>query len=269
MHIWRFTALKKIFIITLILVSCFYQKAIGQESDSGLVIYGQVLDDKTGRPISNAHVVNKRNFVGTVTNTNGYFYIELNYGDSIVVSSLGYDFYYYVTHITPINVVRMRLIERMYFLTEVNVSSYKLTSNKPQEMTVGKPMIPKTSDIRYPNPTKATIANPIDLLYQMFSNKSKQLKVLRALQAQDSYKRKLQEGNNRELLTKMTGLSKDELEEFLFFCKYSEVQISTMNDYALLMTLMGCYDEYLRIQEREAILQQYEENSEPSRKRFK
>lgn len=261
--------MKKIITITTILLFCFYQNTFGQESDSSLVIYGQVLDDKTGKPISNAHVVNKRNFVGTVTNTNGYFYIELEYGDSIVVSSLGYDFYYYITHIKPIGVVRMRLIERMYFLNEVNVASYKLTSNKPKQMKVGKPMIPKTSEIRYPNPTKATIANPIDFLYQMFNNKAKQLKVLRELQAQDSYKRKLQEGNNRELLTNLTGLSRQELEEFLFFCKYSEVQISTMNDYALLMTLMGCYDEYLRIKEREDILQQYEESAEPNQERFK
>jgi len=261
--------LKKLITIAIILLSSFYQRAVGQEKDSTVVIYGQVLDDKSGKPISNAHVVNKRNFLGTVTNTNGYFYIELVYGDSIVVSSLGYDFYYYTTHITPIGVVRIRLIERMYFLTEVNVASYKLTSNKPKEMKVGKPMIPKTSNIRYPNPTKATIANPIDLLYQMFSNKAKQLKILRELQAQDSYKRKLQEGNNRELLTNMTGLSRDELEEFLFFCKYSEVQISTMNDYALLMTLMGCYDEYLRIKEREVILQQYEKTSEQDQERFK
>ena len=261
--------MKKIITITTILLFCFYQNTFGQESDSSLVIYGQVLDDKTGKSISNAHVVNKRNFVGTVTNTNGYFYIELEYGDSIVVSSLGYDFYYYITHIKPIGVVRMRLIERMYFLNEVNVASYKLTSNKPKQMKVGKPMIPKTSEIRYPNPTKATIANPIDLLYQMFNNKVKQLKVLRELQAQDSYKRKLQEGNNRELLTNLTGLSRQELEEFLFFCKYSEVQISTMNDYALLMTLMACYDEYLRIKEREDILQQYEESAEPNQERFK
>lgn len=261
--------MKKIITIAIVLFSGFGHHAIGQESDSSLVIYGQVLDDKTGKPIGNAHVVNKSTFIGTVTNTNGYFYIDLEYGDSIVVSSLGYDFYYYITHIKPIGIVRMRLIERMYFLTEVNVSSYKLTSNNPKEMKVGKPMIPKTSDIRYPNPTKATIANPIDLLYQMFSNKSRQLKVLRELQAKDSYKRKLQEGNNRELLTNLTGLSKEELEEFLFFCKYSEVQISTMNDYALLVTLMGCYDEYLRIQQREAILQQYEQNSEPNQERFK
>lgn len=243
--------------------------AKAQRQDSSIVVYGQVLDDKTGEPISNAHVVNKRNFIGTVTNSKGYFYIDLLLGDSIVISSLGYDFYYYITNIEPVGVVRMRLTERMYFLNEVNLSSYQLSSNDPKEMKVGKPMIPKTSEIRYPTQKAATLANPIDLLYQMFSNKSKQLKVLRELQAQDNYKRKLQEGNNRELLTNMTGLSRNELEEFLFFCKYSEVQISTMSDYALLMSLMRCYDEYLRVREREEILRQYENSPGQTEERFK
>lgn len=240
-----------------------------QKADSTMLVYGRVLDARTKKPISNAHVVNKSDFLGTITGGSGYFYIEMEKGDSVVISSLGYDFYFLILNEKPKDLVTIYLEEKTYLLSDIDLSSYRLTSNDPKEMKLGKPMVPKNSDIEYPNPTPATFANPVDLLYEMFSNRSKQLKKLAILKAQDQYKTKLKQGNNREILTNMTGLSKDELEEFLFFCKYSRVQISTMNDYNLLMSLMACYEEYLRIKEKEQILEEHESGQGTTSERFK
>lgn len=261
--------MKSYILNTLFLLFGISSFADAQTSDSSFVVYGRVLDTNKAVPLSNVHVVNKRNYVGTVTNANGFFYIEIEKGDSVVFSSLGYDYYYYITQIKPVGLVTIYMEEKVYFLNQVDVSAYKLTSNDPKEIKMGKPMIPKDEDIRYPTAKAPTLANPIDLLYSLFDNRAKQLKALQELQAQDAYKTKLQEGTNRETLTNMTGLSKDELEEFLFFCKYTKVQISTMNDYALLMSLMQCYDEYLRIKEREEILEEYEKAETPTEERFK
>ena len=95
------------------------------------------------------------------------------------------------------------------------------------------------------------------------------MRKLRELQIQDRYRHKLKEGNNREVLINMTGLSRDELESFMFFCKYSKTQISTMNDYDFLLSLMSCYEEYLRIQEREELLNDQESEAQQVKERFK
>jgi len=232
---------------------------LSAQDDSNFTIYGRVLENTNNKAVGNVHIINKRNFIGTVSNNNGFFYMEMQLGDTIIVSSLGYEYYYYIPTEKPSDLVTITLEEKIYMLTEVDLNSYRLTSNEPKEMKLGTPMIPKDSEINYPEHKAATLANPIDFLYEMFNNRSKQLKILRQLQAQDQYKHKLEEGNNRETLTNLTGLSKNELEEFLFFCKYSETQINTMNDYNLLVSLLNCYDEFLRIKEREAILKEYEE----------
>ena len=58
----------------------------------------------------------------------------------------------------------------------------------------------------------------------------------------------------------ITGLSRDELESLLFFCKYSKTYIRTANDYEFLISLLSCYQEYIRIQEMEGVLNQEEKD---------
>ena len=257
-------------ILHIVFVFIVANTTLSAQNDSDFTVYGRILAGSNKDPVSNAHVINKRTFAGTVSNSNGFFYMEMKLGDTVLISSLGYEYYYYHPTEKPTDLISITLEERVYMLSEVDLNSYKLTSNEPKEMKLGTPMVPETSDINYPEHKKATLANPVDFLYEMFSNRSKQLKKLRELQAQDQYKHKLEEGNNRETLTNLTGLSKEELEEFLFFCKYSESQIFTMNDYTLLVSLLACYDKYLRIKEREDILKEYEEQeTSPTTERFK
>jgi len=83
-------------------------------------------------------------------------------------------------------------------------------------------------------------------LYYSFGKRPQQLAALRKLQQEDYYRRKLEEGNNRTILEDLTGIPKEEMEAFMFYCKYSETQIRTFNDYQFLVSLLNCYEEYER-----------------------
>ena len=258
--------------IGLILLMAFhFNSLIGQSQDSSFIIYGQVIDEKSKEPIPNVHVINKTTFVGTVTNGQGFFHMEITYFDTLIFSNLGYAYSYYRHSKDKEGQVIIALKEKNYLLEEVSVYTYQMTSNDPKPMNISKPMIPRNEDINYPDPVKPTLANPVDLLYYMFGSRPRQMRKLRELQIQDQYRHMLKEGNNREILTELTGMDKDELEAFMFFCKYSRTQINTMNDYDFLLSLMNCYEEYLRIQEREQILR--EKESKPretqTKERFK
>ena len=90
------------------------------------------------------------------------------------------------------------------------------------------PRVPSNADIRIPQAVAPTLANPLDFLYYSFGKRPQQLAALRKLQQEDYYRRKLEEGNNRTILEDLTGIPKEEMEAFMFYCKYSETQIQNI-----------------------------------------
>jgi hypothetical protein len=219
---------------------------MGSARDSIITIYGTVLSQDSSRYLPNTHVINKRSYQGTITNGIGEYLIQGKIGDTLVFSNVSYQFYYHkISGNEPVNLI-VKLKTRNYLLDEVSVNAYKLTSNDPKPMVVGKPMIPRNEDIYTPHSLKPTLANPVDLLYYLFSKRPKELEHLRQLYAEDFYREKLKQGNNREVLVTLTGVPREELEAFMFYCKYADTYISTLNDYDFLISLLNCYDQYQR-----------------------
>lgn len=244
--------------------------ANAQTSDS-IVIYGEVVSQDSTKRLPNTHVINKSSFAGTITNGLGEFLMRANVGDTIVFSNISYQFYYYTVTGNEENKLTIQLQTRNYLLDEVSITAYKLTSNDPKPMAIGEPMIPRNEDLKTPEALAPTIANPVDFLYYLISRRPKQLEKLRELYQQDYYKRKLQEGNNRDILVELTGLPKEELAAFMFYCKYADTYINTLNDYEYLLSLLSCYEQYEREKAVEQILkeQEVEQQMEFQNQRFK
>ena len=223
------------------------------------ILKGTVLDKDSSFALPNSYVVNNKTFAGTVTNGIGYFEISVAEGDTIVFSNVGYQFKYLgidSTVISNINKVKtIKLPQRNYLLDEVSI--YAITSNNPRTMPQSKPRVPSNEDIRIPQAVAPTLANPLDLLYYSFGKRPKQLAALRRLQQEDYYRQKLEEGNNRESLEELTGIPKEEMEAFMFYCKYSDTQIRTFNDYQFLVSLLECYEEFERNKERQKATKNY------------
>lgn len=226
----------------------------------GIAVHGEaqsydfeatVVDGKTGEPIPNTYVVNKATTTGTATNGVGEFQIPVTQGDTLIISNVGYMFEYITVVEKDSMETEIALQERNYLLDEVSI--YAINSNKPKAMPKGEPTVPKDEDIDIPDPVAPTLANPVDFLYYAFGKRPQQLQALKELQKSDAYRSKLEEGTNREILEELTGIPKEEMEAFMFFCKYSKVEIQTWNDYQFLNTLLSCYEEYQRIKEQEAV----------------
>ena len=223
------------------------------------ILKGIVLDKDSSFALPNSYVVNNKTYAGTVTNGIGYFEISVAEGDTIVFSNVGYQFKYPGIDsavISNINKVKtIKLPPRNYLLDEVSI--YAITSNNPRTMPQSKPRVPSNEDIRIPQAVAPTLANPLDLLYYSFGKRPKQLAALRRLQKEDYYRQKLEEGNNRESLEELTGIPKEEMEAFMFSCKYSDTQIRTFNDYQFLVSLLECYEEFERNKERQKVTKNY------------
>jgi hypothetical protein len=221
---------------------------------------GWVVDVKDSSVIPVVHVINKTTLKGNITDNNGYFNIKLRFGDTIIFSNISYQYFYFVYNdsSTALEDVVIEMKEQNYLLHEVSIFSYKLTSNENKAMVLKEPLLPsmeETSDGRIIN---ASLANPAEFLYNLFGSKPRQLRMLAQLKAEDAYREKLKENNNREIVVDLTGLTREELEAFMFYCKYSTVKMKIMNDYEFLRSVQRCYAEYVQERELEDFLQQFD-----------
>jgi len=249
--------LSLLFALSLCLLSL---STFGQSEKSPLSLNGWVLDGHSKEVVPGVHVINKRTLKGTVSNDDGYFEIKLELGDSIIFSNIAYKYFYfiYTNDSLQLNDVIVAMEEQNYLLEEVSVFSYELTTNKPKEMKLRKPNIPSNDEIEDPEIIQAGMDNPAEYLYNLFGSKPRQLRKLAQLKAEDAYREKLEESNNRQAVMRMTGLSKDELEAFMFYCKYVPVSMHQLNDYEFLLSVQACFRRYMKDRELESFLNQFD-----------
>lgn len=226
----------------------------------GQELSGTILDKQTKETVSEVHVINKRTYEGTVTNRNGEFLIKLKFGDTIVFSNISFKYLYFVYNDSAslLENTLVEMEEQNYLLHEVSIFSYELTSNEPKQMKIEDPLYPSNDEISDGRIIKAGASNPAEFLYNLFGSKPRQLRKLAILKAEEAYREKLKESNNRESVITLTGLSKVELEAFMFYCKFSKVRMNHLNDYDFLLSVQRCYAEYVRDKELEGFLEQFD-----------
>lgn len=242
--------------MTLVLMSLIFPGGNLQAQE----LSGIVIDEKTQEVVPGTHVINKRTFKGTLTDETGRFSISLEWGDTIVFSNIAYQYLYFIYNdsSTALTDAVAELKEQNYLLSEVSIFSYKLTSNKDKEIVLKDPLIPGNEELGDGRIVRAGVQNPAEFLYNLFGSKPRQLRALAQLQAEDAYRRKLEESNNREIVVELTGLSQEELEAFMFYCKFAPVYMNTLNDYQFLLSVKRCFEQYVKERELEEFLEQFD-----------
>ncbi len=221
---------------------------------------GIVIDKKTREVVPGTHVINKRTLKGTLTNDQGSFTINIAWGDTIVFSNIAYQYFYFIYQdsLSLTEDVLVEMEEQNYLLSEVSIFSYELTTNKDKEIVLNEPLMPSGEDLSDGRLVRAGVQNPAEFLYNLFGSKPRQLRILAQLQAEDAYRLKLEESNNRSKVVELTGLSQEELEAFMFYCKFAPVYMSTLNDYQFLISVKRCFEQYVKERELEEFLQQFD-----------
>jgi hypothetical protein len=219
-------------------------------------INGWVMDEKTEETVPGVHVINKSTLKGTTSDANGYFSLKLELGDTVIFSNIAYKYFYFIYQDSSVVLkdVLISMEEQNYLLDEVSVFSYTLTTNKPKEMPLRKPAIPSNDMIRDPTIIAAGIGNPAEYLYNLFGSKPRQLRRLAELKAEDAYRDRLEESNNRNAVVRLTGLS----QAFMFYCKFAKVNMYSLNDYEFLLSVQACYRQYVKERELEGFLDQFD-----------
>ena len=238
----------------------FSFSAMAQNNPITQKVTGTIINDNTLFPIPNVNVININKVKGIVTDTKGFFELEVSVNDTIHISLLGYQsMRVRVTNDWLKNgSAKLQLTEKAIALEEVIVKKYDLTGY----LEIDSKLIPDKDNYRYSisglpqgyetgssSPSAFTkvlgsIFNPADMLYNFFGNKSNELKKLRKMKKDDTVRHLLESKFDRETLGVLLGVDKKEIAEILTRCSYSEEFIKTANDLQIMDAISECYEQY-------------------------
>ena len=154
--------------------------------------------------------------------------------------------------------IKVKMTELGIALEEVVVRPVQLTGY----LEIDAKIIPVYDDYRYAiaglstgyeggsnqpgavNNVLSAIFNPADFLYNVFGRRPRQMSKLRQMKADDNIRNLLQSKFDRETLMAVLQLERNDLDQILNNCNYSEEFIRTANDLQILDAISECYEEY-------------------------
>lgn len=223
-------------------------------------ISGTIVNDSDLQPLANVNIVNLNKVKGASTDSKGYFEIEAEANDTLLLSLIG--FQSLRVRVTndwiKAKTTQIQLTERAIALEEVIIQPYTLTGY----LEVDSKLIPIRENYRYSisgleqgyeggenapgafGNVLGSIFNPADMLYNFFGKKPRELKKLKELKKDNNIRELLESKFDRETIAALLGIDKSEIPEIMYRCNYSESFVKTANDLQIMDALNECYEEY-------------------------
>ena len=234
--------------------------SIGQNTTSVQKVSGIISNADTMLPIGSVNIVNLNKVKGSVSDEKGFFEIEASVNDSLHFSSIGFQtIRVRVTNDwSKSNTAKIQLTEKAIALEEVNVQSYRLTGY----LEIDSKLIPIRENFRYSisglssgyeageyspgafGNVLGSIFNPADMLYNFFGKKPRELERLKQIKKDNNIRQLLESKYDRETISALLGIDKNEISEILARCNFSESFARTANDLQIMDAISGCYEEY-------------------------
>lgn len=214
-------------------------------------VYGKVLASENNRGMSSVNITNKRTGYLVATNEKGDFYIRAQKGDSIIVTSIGYNrvgIKWDGENREPI----IYLKQSAFMLDEIVVKDKKPENlyeeiqeflANPNDARVIKRQIMRNM-LNTNTSLGPGIGISIDALYDMFSKEGKNKRKLADLQFADSKKFYAELRYNKRVVAQITHMDDELLDEFMAFCKLPEDFILRATDYDLTYRILKCQKQF-------------------------
>ncbi|TYP98860.1 carboxypeptidase-like protein [Tenacibaculum adriaticum] len=219
---------------------------------------GQVIHSEEKTALSAAHILNLNSVVGTITNDKGFFELTAQANDTVLVSFVGFEsIKLKVTNdLLKGNELVIELNEKPEEVKEVVIKSTQLIGvlevdvkqvPKDKFTRIHINGLPQTYEVGRPQKISSPVAklmNPVDLVYNLFGKKPKQLKKLQKLKKEDDLRKMLAGKFDREVMMEYLEMDKQQLTELLSDCNYSEYFIKKASDLQMIEAVLNCYENY-------------------------
>lgn len=241
--------------LTLIIFSFICTSAMSQEER----LRGQVINGKTGLPVPYASVLIANKGKGMGATDKGKFNFLIENGDSLRISSIGYE-----TLTLLINFEELDLsIENKF---ELQPTVYELDSIEIMQLSdnfyLKKPKL-DTLDLGFYNPryimdwteintlpnTNGLAGFTITGILNSFDKDLKQKKIINEFKKSEEFKKQRQAERekyfNKELVKRVTRIDDRVIDEFMEFCNFLDGQIIGKTEYQVTLLILKKYKEFL------------------------
>jgi len=207
-------------------------------------IIGKVLDQETGRAVTNASVINKRSQAVGRTNQAGAYYIQIQPGDSVVITSPTHGraaFFWDGTTAQPVMRMKRQLADNAITLNEVTIRGKQEAELKRElEQILSEPAARRNLSF---GQALNLADSPITMLYEMFSKRAKADRKLAVLMQEDR-RHRLADYRLDLIAGRATDLKGDNLDQFKEFCDFDDLFILQSSEYDLTYAILQKLKSY-------------------------
>lgn len=248
-------------VLYLLILVCSTEVFSQQQAADKIQLSGYILNKDDSSPIPGVHILNNQSKIGAISDDKGYFIIAMSRTDSVLFSAIGFETHTFVLDASSRSVnplVQIKLNPRTYQLQEVDVraipteNQFKkdfLSLQLPDQPQLALPKVRglKLADGIYTIPTGGiAISGPFSFFYNQFSREAREIKKANTLFGTEARKKLYDSKFNAQLVQRVTGLKDKALEDFMKYCKLSEVQVlNATNDYEIVVAINDCYKSFI------------------------
>ena len=213
-------------------------------------VYGKVIDSSTKKGISALNILNKRSNQVVATNEIGDFYIRAMVGDSVLITSFGYNrrgILWDGKDRNPVFEVKLQpfmlqeLVVKDRKLSELHKEIRDFLANPNDSKAIRNEILKSMLNT---NTSQPGIGISIDALYEMFSKEGKTNRKLADMQFQDAKSFYADLKYNKQVVAQVTHLQDEDLDDFMVFCKPTQDFILNATDYELTFKILKCLGDF-------------------------
>lgn len=242
-------------------IKCFAQIASDKDSFN-IHVFGLIINEKDEENIPYVHILNINSQKGTVSDLSGKFSIIMKKEDTLAFSAVGFENYFFTfakKEIASNNYsIKISLNHSTLELSPVSIFAFKNEAAFKQDILdlkieevdktiyipgafYGTPEIAKTKV--YLNGGLAC-DGCITSLLNLFNRKSREEKKMAVQKSLIPRNEEIYKKYNPDVIKKATGLSGDDLNAFILFCKIEDDLILKANEFEILVAINECYKHF-------------------------
>lgn len=236
--------MKYVFLSLIVVLAVLQNKSIAQEKQKVLLI-GSVVDTLQAQGFYNLMIVNRTSGRGVFGQPDGHFQVYAYENDSINLSTKGYPIYGFRVKADSNNQMHIAAVleNKVQFEKEILVRPLKtLQQIKEERESLTMRETRQVTGIE-------VLRSPITALYQQFSQKEQNKRLIAEMQFKDNQAKVLKELLRLYVAYDIVNLSEDEFEEFIKFLNIDENFLKTASEIELVTFIKDKYEHFMRMRE--------------------
>lgn len=227
-------------------------------SSKEIIIDGVIISKEDNKPVPFVHVVNINTKQGVASNFQGRFTLNMKTTDSLIFSAIGFDKFVFELK-EDIDATRLDITIEMNTnsmeLAPVQIFAYRdVRTLKQAILELDVATESDNTRIQVPGfyygsrkevePT--VLQNPVSFLYSKVSKRAKDERKYKRLEVEyDAWRNSVIDKYNPILVQEITGLSEEEIDKFMLFCKIDDRFVKLSTQYQVVVAINKCLEEYL------------------------